>query len=205
MKTRILTTLSAIAAIASAHSAETTFDFKDPKGVNNVVFKLDAPLESINGTANGVSGTVTFDPENPAASKGKITVQTSSLTVANPMMQEHLQGPEWLNSAKNPEITFEITKISDVETKGPKTEAEVTGKFTLNGVTKEITADAKVTYLPGKLGDRTGGKLQGDLLVIRSEFEIKRSDFGIKPGEYADKVSETIELSLSVAGSAPKK
>ncbi len=34
------------------------FDFKDPKKVNNVVFLLDAPLESINGTATGVSGTV---------------------------------------------------------------------------------------------------------------------------------------------------
>jgi polyisoprenoid-binding protein YceI len=205
MTKRILTTLSAVAALASAHAADTTFDFKDPKGVNNVVFKLDAPLESINGTANGVSGTITFDPENPGAAKGKIVVQTSSLTVTNSVMQEHLQGPEWLNAAKNPEITFEITKISDVEKDGAKTEVDVTGNFTLNGITKEIKADAKVTYLPGKLGDRTGGKLQGDLLVIRSEFEIKRSDFGIKPGEYADKVSETIELHLSIAGSAPKK
>ena len=42
-----------------------TFDFKDPKGVNNVVFKTDAPLESINGTATGISGSVTFDPDNP--------------------------------------------------------------------------------------------------------------------------------------------
>lgn len=205
MKTRILTTLSVLAMVAAAQAAETTFDFKDPKGVNNVVFKLDAPLESINGTANGVSGTVTFDPENPAATKGKIVVETKSLTVQNSMMQGHLVGPEWLNAEANPEITFEITKVDDVEKKGDKIEADVTGKFTLKGVTKEIEVDAKVTYLPGKLGDRTGGKLQGDLLVIRSNFEIKRSDFGIKPGEYADKVAETIELSLSVAGSAPKK
>ena len=48
-------------------AAPLTFDFKDPKSVNNVVFKTDAPLESINGTATGVSGTVTFDPADPAA------------------------------------------------------------------------------------------------------------------------------------------
>ena len=30
-------------------SSETVFDFKDPKGVNNIIFQMDAPLESING------------------------------------------------------------------------------------------------------------------------------------------------------------
>jgi hypothetical protein len=52
----------------SAQAAPLTFDFKDPKGVNNVQFSLDAPLESITGTGTGISGSVTFDPAPPAAS-----------------------------------------------------------------------------------------------------------------------------------------
>ena len=44
-----------------------TYDFEDPKGVNNVSFLLDAPLESISGNAKGVSGIVTFDSTNPKA------------------------------------------------------------------------------------------------------------------------------------------
>jgi len=181
-----------------------TFDFKDPKGVNNVTFHLDAPLESINGTATGVSGTVNFDPANIAATTGKISVTTESLTVPNPVMKEHLVGEQWLNAKANPEITFEVKKLSDVETKGNVTEAEVTGIFTLNGVAKEITVEAKFTYLPGKLGDRTMGKVQGDLLVIRAEFDIKRGDFGIQPGQNEDKVANEIELKLAIAGAAPK-
>ena len=47
--------------------------------------------------------------------------------------------------------------------------------------------------------------MQGDLLVIRTNFQINRSDFGIKPGENLDKVSEAIDISLSIAGAAPKK
>lgn len=182
-----------------------TFDFKDPKGVNNVVFKLDAPLESINGTAHGVSGTVTVDPEKPGEASGKIVVATDSLAVPNPMMKSHMLGENWLNAAKNPEITFEIKKISDIEKNGNTGEADVTGIFTLNGVSKEITVDAKVTYLPGKLADRSPDKTPGDLLVIRSEFTIKRGDYNIQPGQNLDKVSDEIELSLAIAGAAPKK
>jgi predicted ribonuclease YlaK len=45
---------------------------------------------------------------------------------------------------------------------------------------------------------------KGDLLVIRSTVNIKRSDFGIMPGQMEEKVSDTIELTLSIAGSSPR-
>src|SRR5579872_2597305 len=92
--------LGCISLNLAALAAPETFDFKDPKGVNNVVFKTDAPLESINGTATGVSGTVTFDPENPAATQGTIVVGAASLHVPNPKMQGHLQSDKWLDVAK---------------------------------------------------------------------------------------------------------
>ena len=54
---RSLTLLLALTGSA-AFAAPLAFDFKDPKGVNNVQFHLDAPLESISGQATGISGTV---------------------------------------------------------------------------------------------------------------------------------------------------
>ena len=45
---------------------------------------------------------------------------------------------------------------------------------------------------------------KGDLLVIRSNFSTKRSDFGIMPGQMEEKVSDTIELTLSIAGASPR-
>jgi polyisoprenoid-binding protein YceI len=198
--------LAAIATgIATLHAAPVAFDFKDPKGVNNVTFTLDAPLESISGYANGVSGIVTLDPATPHEAVGKIVVDAKSLTVPNPVMQEHMHGADWLDIAAHPEITFEIKSINVLENNGSDGNAEVTGDFTLKGVTKEITAPAKVTHLPGRLADRSNGQMQGDLLVIRSDFTIKRGNFGIKAGENLDKVSDDIEVSLSIAGAAPKE
>jgi polyisoprenoid-binding protein YceI len=199
-----LHSLIALSCIATAvYASPQTYDFKDPKGVNNAVFKLDAPLESINGSASGITGTVSFDPENPAATTGKIIVASDSLTVPNPMQKEHLHSINWLDTTKYPEITFEAKSLANVKTDGNVTTADVTGIFTLHGVTKEITAPIKLTFLQDKLSARVPN-LKGDLLVIRANFVINREDFNIQKGQYQDKVSKTINLSLNIAGASAK-
>jgi polyisoprenoid-binding protein YceI len=199
---RIAAALSASALIAQA--APLSFDFKDPKGVNNVQFKLDAPLESITGTATGISGQVSFDPANPSTTSGRIVLDAASLKVGNPMMADHLHSDQWLDVAKHPTIVFEAAALDNVRTKGNQVVANLAGKLTVKGTTKNITVPVTFTYLADKLGARVNDpKVKGDLLVLRANFDINRSDFGIKPGEMTDKVSETINLSLSIAGAAP--
>jgi len=199
-----LQTLLVLTSFASAAlAAPQAFNFKDPKGVNNAVFKLDAPLEAINGSANGISGTVTFDPAAPAATKGKIVIATASLHVPNPMQKEHLHGSQWMDVAKHPEISFEAKELKNVKTTGDTTTADVSGTMTVKGISKELVVPVKLTYLKDKLGQRVPNQ-KGDLLVIRANFAIKRGDFGINPGAPQDKVSDTIDLTLSIAGASPK-
>ncbi len=200
---QILVVLATLAGAAMAVAAPQNFDFKDPKGVNNATFKLDAPLEAINGSASGISGSVTFDPDAPGTTKGKIVIAASSLHVPNPTMKEHLHGSQWMDVAKHPEITFEVKELKNVKTDGDTTTGDATGIFSAHGVPKDLTVPVKLTYLKNKLGQRVPGK-QGDLLVIRSTFTIKRSDFGINPSAPADKVSDNIDLTLSIAGASPK-
>jgi len=203
IKSSLVSLLAASALAFSAKAAPISFDFKDPKGVNNVQFHLDAPLESISGSATGVTGTVSFDPANPAGTTGKIILSSKSLTVGNPLMQEHLLGADWINAAGFPEITFVVSSFSKVQTKGDRTDAQVTGVLTIKGVSKEVTVPVSLTYLPGKLGARLGkADLKGDLLVLRASFSVNRSDYGIMAGKATDKVSENVDLTLSLAGSA---
>lgn len=206
MKTKSnLASLLALVVATAACAAPLSFDFKDPKGVNNVQFKLDAPLESISGHGSGVSGAVSFDPANPGATSGRIILDTASLTVGNPMMREHLHSANWLDAAKHPAIVFEATRLANVRTQGAQILADVTGKLTVKGITKDVTVPVAFTHLPDKLGARVGNdKVKGDLLVLRASFEINRSDFGIQAGQSTDKVAESIQLSLSIAGAAPR-
>lgn len=204
MKHRLLTALAALGAGLALHAAPISFDFKDPKGVNAIQFHLDSLLEPISGTAGGVSGTVSFDPANPGATTGKIVVAANSLVVSNATMTEHLHSKNWLDVAAHPEITFEVAKLTDVKTSGNETTATATGKFTLKGVTREISVPVRITHLPGAFGKRINKpEVKGDLLVVRSEFSINRGDFGIQPGNNEDKVNPVVKLTLGIVGSAP--
>ena len=199
----LLTVFSLATLSSPAPAAPQSFNFKDPKGVNNAVFKLDAPLEAINGSASGVSGTVTFDTADPGATKGRIVVDAGSLHVPNPLMKEHLHGEQWLDVKQHPVITFELKQLGSVKTAGDVTTADASGTLTIKGVARELTVPVKITYLKDRLSQRVPS-LKGDLLVIRSNFDIKRTDFEINPKAPADKVSDTIALSLSIAGASPR-
>lgn len=203
MKIQIAILFASIGLAATVLAAPETFDFKDPKGINNAGFKLDAPLESINGSAGGITGTVTFDPENPAVTRGKMVVAASTLMLPNPMQQGHMRSDKWLDVAKYPVISFEATELKNVKIQGDVTTADAAGTFTCKGVSKEMTIPVKLTYLKDKLAQRVPN-MKGDLLVIRSSFSIKRSDFNINPGQFEDKVSDEIDLTLSIAGAAAK-
>src|SRR5882724_5009144 len=201
MKEKILIATVLLSALGLSSAAPLEFDFKDPKNVNNVVFKTDAPLESINGTATGVSGTVTFDPAAPGTIKGKLVVEARSLHVPNAMMQGHLQSNTWLDVEKFPLITFEALSAANVKTADNQTTADITGTMTIKGISHPVTVPVKISYLKDKLKDRT--TVPGDLLVLRGSFVVKRSDYGINQGNFEDKVSDDIGVTRSLAGQSP--
>jgi polyisoprenoid-binding protein YceI len=181
------------------------FDFKDPKGVNAMTFFLDSLQEPIVGVASDLSGTVKFDPAKPESTTGRLVVQAASLHVPTPKMKEVLHSPGWLDVQKFPEISYVFKEVNHVSKPAENTwELQVSGDFTCHGVTKPLKVLIKVSYLPGKLGDRVP-KMEGDLLVLRAEFSIKRSDFGINPNTPAAVVAEEIQIRAGIVGAWQKK
>ena len=197
--------LGILVTAGSVRAAGTEFDFKDPKGVNSISFMLDSLLEPFAGVASGISGKVTFDPADPKATKGTISVETKSLHLENKGMEGALHGKDWLDVAKNPKIEFAIKKVTDSKSAGENVfDLSVVGDLTCKGMTKELTVPVKATYLAGKLGERSS-KMTGDLLVLRANFAMKRKDFGINPNTSDKVVAEEIQLRVSIAGVSPKK
>ena len=196
--TAALLSILTIAAMASAASDE--FDFKDPKGVNAIYFVLDSELEPIMGMATGISGTVNFDPENPKDVTGKIVVRASSVHTSNKKMTTYLRSKDWLDTKTHKTIEFEFKEVTKVETPRDNVfHLTVVADFTCKGITREITVPVRVAYLTGKMAARMRGK-EGDLLALRVDFTIKRSDFGIKAGMMEQSVADEIELKVRIIG-----
>ncbi len=196
---RITALLSIGSALCVAYASAMEFDLNDPKGVNSIAFSLDAPLESIAGTASGISGSLKFDPAKPEETSGKLVLAVDSMSVPNPEMQDHLLGARWMDAKKHPEIVFELASLSDVEQEGNKTEGTAHGTMTIKGVSKDIMVPISFTFLEGKLAARQ--RVEGDLVVVRSSFSVNRSDFDVNAGQSEDKVADEVVLSLSLAGS----
>ena len=183
-------------------AAAKEFDFKDPKGVNAISFVLDSLLEPIMGLASGITGKVSFDPEHPESMTGGITIAADSLHIENQGMEKTLYGADWIDVENHPELSFVFREVKVVkQTQGGAIEMEVSGDFTLKGVTKRMTIPVRATYLEGRLKDRLH-RGSGDLLVLRAQFSVNRRDFNIKPDSGPEVVAEEIEIRASIVGHA---
>jgi len=141
-----------------------------------------------------------FDQNNAGASTLEATINPMSLTLPAPPegFLAELTGPQWLNTATYPAITFKSTKI---ETTGPDT-GKVTGDLTLHGVTKPVVLD--VTYNGGYPGHPMDPHAR---VGFSAKGTFKRSDFGIAYGIPAPGttmgVSDEVQVAIEAEFSGP--
>ena len=120
------------------------------------------------GRFNAMDGTLVLDPENPAASSVAIVIQAATIDTNLKKRDDHLRSPDFFNTAEYPTITFTSTSVTPT---GEMT-ADVTGDFTLLGVTKEITIPVTINKLaqhPMQNSKEVVG-LSGQVTIDRTEF-----------------------------------
>src|SRR6185295_9491321 len=116
-------------------------------------------------------GTIWIDRANPAASKVELTIKADSVDTAAEGRDKDLRSENFFDVARYPTITFKSTKI---EPKG-KDAYDVTGDFTMHGVTKTITVPVKLGGFMAVKGRRGMGEKAG----FEISFPLNRKDFGI--------------------------
>jgi polyisoprenoid-binding protein YceI len=209
MKTITTLILIAFVAFSTAYAqgfkvkatGEQTFSFNDNR--NQAKFFSTTPLEDVTGISNDVKGTATFNVSDFSTLKGKISISVASLKTGIETRDGHLQSANWLDAEKYPDITFTIKKVSEIKVlEDNKLQAKITGDFSTHGVTKEVVADATVTYLDES--ESTKQKAPGDLLGVNAKFNIILSDFDVDNVVIGQKVSEEIEITVNIFGTNAK-
>jgi polyisoprenoid-binding protein YceI len=144
--------------------------------------EVEAPLKS---------GVVHFDPDAPAKSDVRLEFNAAAMRVTGkgestddvPKVQETMTGEQVLDVKKYPSIVFESTSVT---AKGVAQSLELTvaGRMTIHGVTKPVSAPVAV-------------KIDGQSLTATGKFQIKQTDFGIKPISIGGVVKVKDELAIT--------
>ena len=126
-------------------------------------------VANVRGEFSGVTGTVVFDPSNPANSSTDITIDAKTIHTREEQRDAHLKSADFLDVEKYPTIRFVSKKV----VRTGEGESKVTGDLTIHGVTKEVTLDVEGPSPEAK--DPWGNTRSG----VNATTKINRKDFGL--------------------------
>lgn len=177
----------------------TQFEIR-PGGMSRVTFQSDAPLETLDGVSTDTQGSFTVNPNAPATGfTGRVQVGVATLRTGSDMRDDHLRSNNWLDAARFSHITFDLqrTNITQALQPGAEVTGTVTGRFSLHGVTRDITVPVRVRYVPLS-SEHQGMQMFGvnaDMIRVRGDFSINLSDYGVSiMAPLRLKVSNTITV-----------
>ncbi|TJZ83397.1 polyisoprenoid-binding protein [Paracoccus hibiscisoli] len=185
MKTTALT--AALTLVAGAALAEPVAYDLDTSH-SQIVFNYDhLGFSTTYGMFGDITGVITFDAEDPAASSVEATFPVASLMTGFAGRDEHfLSGDFFGAEGAAPEVTFVSTGI---EVTGDTT-ALITGDLTLNGVTQSVVLDTTLNQ------QGTHPMENKPWLGFNATTTLLRSDYGL--GMFAPAVSDEVEVIISV-------
>jgi polyisoprenoid-binding protein YceI len=146
--------------------------------------------------APALSGEVTADPADLAASRVALSFEAAALKVLPegepagdaPKVEEAMRGPKVLDAARFPAVTFKTQRVSGREVGGGAYDLELAGEIALHGVTRAVTLPVHV-------------ELSGDTLTASGKAVLRHDQFGMQPVSVAGgsvKVKNEIEVEYRI-------
>lgn len=165
-------TLIAIAGLSvcvAGNSALAVDEYKYDLVHSSVSFKARYfEISWIHGRFNEVDGKFSIDREKPENSKFELTIKADSVDTANKARDDHLRQADYFDTKQFPTIEFKSTSV-----KPARGGYEVTGDFTMHGVTKKVTFALAASKEIDGMAMMKPVKRMG----FSTELKLKRSDF----------------------------
>ena len=110
-----------------------------------------------------------IDPAAIATSRARITIDTDSVALPARDFTTEIKRRRWFDTANFPEAVFESTQFRALG----ENRYEITGTLTLKGVSHDLVVPLTLAA-------------EGEDLLAEGQFELKRLDFNIGDGPWAD-------------------
>jgi polyisoprenoid-binding protein YceI len=126
------------------------------------------------------SGTIVFDPANPAAGHADVTIETGSATTGDQQKDGALPGSDWFAVNTFPTAHFVATGFKP----NGSGAYEAMGRLTIRGITKPLALPFTLTISGSE------AKADGSIALIRTNFGV---------GQGAWSTAQYVALQVSVA------
>lgn len=168
MKHTITLTAALLYALAQAPAGAFEYDRIDTAR-STLGFGFTQMGVAMKGGFSRFTATLKFDPARPAAAKAGFDVQLASVDAGSAEANKELANKDWFDSARYPVAHFEATRIAPLG----GNRFQVDGKLTIKGRTRDVSTPATLAAA-------------GNSATLTGSFAIKRGDFAIGEGAWAD-------------------
>jgi polyisoprenoid-binding protein YceI len=148
-------------------------------------------ISNVRGEFSKLSGTLTYDPANPAASTLDASIEVSSVNTRDAQRDAHLRSPDFFDAERYPLLTFHGKEIA-----ASGGELTLKGDLTMHGVTREIVLSVEGPTPEHK--DPWGNLRIGATATAK----LNRKDFGLNWNAALETggvlVGEDIKITLDI-------
>jgi polyisoprenoid-binding protein YceI len=134
---------------------------------------------------NTTTGTVVLDSEAKTGSVN-VTIDMKSVDTGSKLFNQHIQGPDFLDTTHYPTATFKSTAVH-FDGGNP---VSVEGNLTIKGVTRPVTL--AITSFKHAMHPM----MKRDAIGANATTTVKRSDFNA--GKYAPLVGDDVTIDISI-------
>lgn len=184
---RVVSGIIALLSIADVHALE--FNQFDPAH-SHMQFTFKQMNVPIDGSFKQFNAQLSFNPDKPTTAKAEITIALSSIDAGSDEANDEVAGKLWFNTKEFPNAHFVATAIKSLG----KNRFDVSGTMTIKG--KSLPVSTPATF-----------HQDGKLAIFEGSFNLKRADFGLGEGMWADfgTVANDIQIKFKLAATAASK
>lgn len=157
---------------------------------SEIVFTTRQMGVPVEGRFGRFTAQIALDPKQPEAGSVTLSIDTASARFGAPELDGEVGKPTWLAAAKFPQAQFQSSAIKSAGAG----RFEVLGKLTLKGAVRELVVPVQLTQA-------------GSQGVASGSFTVKRLDFKVGEGEWADTAllanDVQVRFKLTLTGLAP--
>ncbi len=150
-------------------------------------------ISNVRGSFQTFTGTVEFDPSNPAAASVQVEISAESINTREPQRDAHLRSPDFLNITEFPTLTFQSHSIEILS----ETRGLIHGNLTIRGTTRPVTLETEFNGIVKSPFGSTNAGFSATTTINRKDWGLTWN-VALETGGWlvGEEIKITIELEL---------